>query len=410
MTSAIVVGSTGIIGRAMVERLIKDDSISTIYTLSRKSDGLDHPKTRHARLDLRASASEMATALAQVQGEHVYFCAYTSLSDPAQTFSFNNAMLENFIEALVQTRVISQVKRFILTCGLKQYGVHLGEPKQPMVESDYLLESGKGGAEWPANFYYTQQRMLADAGSRHGFEWVCTLPKDVIGYAKGNFMNQATALGLYCAISRTLPGASLPFPGNRDNFFSFNTWTSADFHAEFCLWAATAPNAGNNIFNVVNGDTETWQTLWPLLAKRFGCNIPDAPFLTGKRTAESSTFQLNSRQPIAAHAEELGISADRAATEPATIDLYIDLEKWSKRPDVVRAWEAIRDEHNLDQNTWDNATWGFMKMAFGRKFSTVASMTKARKLGWTGYQDTWESFERTFDLLEKEKVLPRLSI
>jgi hypothetical protein len=33
-------------------------------------------------------------------------------------------------------------------------------------------------------------------------------------------------------------------------------------------------------------------------------------------------------------------------------------------------------------------------------------MSKARKLGWTGYEDTWEAFERTFNILEKEGIIP----
>jgi hypothetical protein len=38
----------------------------------------------------------------------------------------------------------------------------------------------------------------------------------------------------------------------------------------------------------------------------------------------------------------------------------------------------------------------------GRDWSCVGSMTKARKLGWTGYSDTWDKLEETFQVLEKE--------
>lgn len=33
-------------------------------------------------------------------------------------------------------------------------------------------------------------------------------------------------------------------------------------------------------------------------------------------------------------------------------------------------------------------------------------MSKARKLGWTGYADTWDELEETFEILEKEGILP----
>ncbi|VUC32178.1 unnamed protein product [Clonostachys rosea] len=410
MSTAIVVGATGIIGRAIVERLIQDESISVIYTLSRKPGGHTHahPKVRHAFLDLRASAQNMAIGLAGVSGTYIFFSAYTSVSDPEEMFKINNDMLTNFLTAVEITGATKSIKRFILTCGLKQYGCHLGESKQPMVESDPLLTDDVGGVKWPANFYYTQQKELAQAASKHGFEWICTLPKDVIGYAKGNFMNQATALGLYCAVSRALPGSVLPYPGSRDNFYSFNTWTSSDLHAKFCLWAAkaTEPGVGNNVFNVVNGDTETWQALWPRLAERFGLTIPDAPFTTAEKSTDSSTFQLSTVQPLAANARALGISKDEKVSTPAIIDVKIDFAKWAKRPDVLEAWETIRDQYGLDQSAWDNATWDFMNVAFGRHFSTVASMSKARKLGWTGYEDTWDSFDRTFRILEEEEILP----
>lgn len=404
MSQSIVVGATGIVGRAIVEKLLQDALTTKLLTLSRSSGGIIHPKVKHVHLDLSATADAMAEALKGVEADYIYFCAYTARSNASETYNLNRDMLVNFLTALEKTGAAGRVKRFVLTCGLKQYGVHLGEPKQPSIETDGILE----GSPWPANFYYQQQRDLADAAARSGFEWVCTLPKDVIGYARGNFMNQGTALGLYCAVCKVLPGSELPFPGNRKNFFSFNTWTSSELHAEFCLWAATAPGAGNNVFNVVNGDTQCWQDLWPRLAGRFGCTVPPAPFTRprAEKSNQASRYELPSRQPIAAHAEALGIENDRSVLEPATIDLYIDLQKWSKREDVFKAWETIRDQYGLDQSAWDNATWGFMAMAFGREFSTVASMSKARKLGWTGYEDTWESFERALDQLEKEKILP----
>lgn len=44
----------------------------------------------------------------------------------------------------------------------------------------------------------------------------------------------------------------------------------------------------------------------------------------------------------------------------------------------------------------------------GRNYSCVASMSKARKLGWTGYADTWDEFEHTFQELEKVRMLSPL--
>lgn len=262
----------------------------------------------------------MAKAVEHVSAEYIYLCAYLVPSDRDQLSPVNAALLSNFLQALTRTGAFLKIKRFILTCGFKQYGVHIGPAKQPLLENDPLLEKGAGGVQWPPIFYYEQQRMLADAASEGEWEWIVTLPQDVLGYARGNFMNEATSIGLYCAVSKALPGSELPYPGSRANYLSFNCWTSADLHAKFCLWAAKASGAGNQIFNVMNGDTESFQNLWPRLAGRFGCSIPDpmfpnggVPHTNGFKNYEPSTIQLQNKPPLKAVASALGISSDPAA-------------------------------------------------------------------------------------------------
>lgn len=98
-------------------------------------------------------------------------------------------MIENFLSALEITGAAKDLKRIILVTGCKQYGVHLGEVKVPMVESDPWLE----GKPWPPNFYYRQQHSLHKFCEKNKhISWVVTYPNDVIGFAKGNFMNLAT--------------------------------------------------------------------------------------------------------------------------------------------------------------------------------------------------------------------------
>jgi hypothetical protein len=194
-----------------------------IYSLSRSNPGYSSPKIQHATLDLQTSAEEMAKELASIGSgaEHVFFCAYLAHDDPAELTRVNARMLSNFLQALEITGAVKRLKRFVLTCGFKHYGVHLGHCKQPLREDDPLLSE-----EWPPIFYYEQERILASAAAKSngGWEWVATLPEDVLGYARGNFMNEATALGLYCAVSKVLPGASaqLPYPRCKANYFAFN--------------------------------------------------------------------------------------------------------------------------------------------------------------------------------------------
>jgi nucleoside-diphosphate-sugar epimerase len=360
-------------------------------------------------LDLQASAEEMAENLKDISADYVYFCAYLARDDPAELSRVNGLMLSNFLRALEITGATKPLKRFILTCGFKHYGVHLGHCKQPLAEDDPLLVKDQSDISWPPIFYYEQERILKDAATRGNWEWVVTLPEDVLGYARGNFMNEATALGLYCAVSKALPGSELPYPGCKANYFAFNCWTSANLHARFCLWAATAPGAGNNIFNVMNGDTESFQNLWPRLAKRFGCKIPNpmfphggTPDTQGYGKYEATTVRFQNRHPLAAHTHKIGVSAD----DNPTLFLQVDPEKWAKRKDVNDAWAKLRDRYNLDQKAWEKATWDFLTFVLGRDWSCVGTMSKARRLGWTGYADTWDELEETFETLEREGVLP----
>ncbi|KAJ6107985.1 NAD dependent epimerase/dehydratase family protein [Penicillium sp. IBT 18751x] len=412
MSSALVTGATGMTGGAIIHHLIKDSSYQKVFSFSRRNPGNQHPKVQHVTMDLQSSVEDMARDLDGVSADVIYFCAYLVPEDQTELLRVNVKLLSNFIQALKVTGAEKKLKRFILTCGFKQYGVHLGQAKQPFLEDDPLLENIEG-ANWPPIFYYEQQRVLIEAAAKGGWEWIVTLPEDVLGYARGNFMNEATSIGLYCAVSKTLPGSELPFPGSKANYFTFNCWTSANLHAKFCLWAARAPGAGNNIFNVMNGDTESFQNLWPRLAARFGCKIPDpmfpnggVPNTKGYQKYESLTIPMQNRPPLQANASSLGLSSDDLVKTTPKLFLQVDVEKWARRADVNQAWAGLRDKYHLDQQAWNKATWDFLVLTMGRDWSCVASMSKARKLGWTGYADTWEELEETFRALEEGGVLP----
>ena len=422
MPTAIVTGATGknlplhhhggsqdagMTGHAIVEALQKNDKYKKIFTMSRSQQREDSPKTQHATLDLQADAKDMAKQLESLpEIDHIFFCAYLAKDQEDEADKVNTAMLSNFIDALEITGHCKTLTRFILTCGLKQYGVHLGKPKNPMYESDDP-EAHLTGDVHPPNFYYSQQRILSSAASKQGWSWVCTYPQDVIGYARGNFMNLSTSLGLYAAVSAAMPNNQLVFPGNKINYLAFNCWTSARLHAEFCLWAAEAEGAANQGFNVVNGDTQSWQDIWPRIAKCFGAKLPEHMFPGNAEIAypgwESTEMDLLSRPPIAEFENGMGLKGE---FKQSRVHCQIDLIKWAKKEEVVKAWQKVRDEYGLEQDAWDKATWGFLTFLVGRQYDCVVSMSKARKLGWTGYRDTWDEFAHAFDVLAQEKILP----
>ena len=308
-------------------------------------------------------------------------------------------MLKNLLEALEMTGAIKKLRRVVLTAGAKQYGVQLGPAKIPMEESDPWLD----GLDWPLNFYYNQQNILKEMSAHASWDWVVTYPSHVIGVAKGNFMNIGTSLGIYAAISKEL-GDPLLFPGNEKLYMGFDCFSYSRLHASFNLWAALEPKCSNQAFNFVNGDVESWSNLWPKLANRFDCEIPESQFSFPIAQDAGSVTDLLPRPPMALHAAQRGI-ADRV--RPGKVEQRLDLVKWSQRADVKKAWESLSQSEGLAPDGLEKATWRFLGFILGKNYDMAISMSKARKFGWTGYIDTWDAFSECFDELEAEKVLPK---
>lgn len=410
MPTALVTGATGILGREIVTALSEDKKTwSTVYALSR-SQKLEWPSNvKQQQLDLQASAKDMAKELGDIKPEYIFFTAYLAQDTEEKATQVNGAMLENFLNALEISGASKSVKRVILTTGAKQYGVHFGVPKQPMEESDRWLSD----PERPPNFYYKQQNTLAEKAGKQGWDWVVTYPNDVIGVAKGNFMNLVTSLGIYCAVTKEL-GQDLVWPGSPDFYTKFDCFTYSRLHAKFNLWAALEKNpaVSNQAFNVVNGDVESWQNMWPKLAKKFGLKVPEKMFTKEEEQGNIDTngpgslTKLMDRPPICEFAAERGLK-DTKYTSPSSVEAKIDLVKWSQRDDVKKAWNKLAEDKGLEKEAFEKATWGFLTFVFGRNFDIVISMSKARKAGWTGYQDTWDALDQTMEELVGEGVLPK---
>ena len=149
------------IGRAIVTALGEDAKTwTTVHALSR-SQKLQWPSNvKTHQLDLQADAKEMASELGDIKADYVFFTAYLAQDAEEDATKVNSAMLENFLTALEITGASKTVKRIILTTGAKQYGLHLGVPKQPMEETDAWLAD----PDRPPNFYVSspQARTLRD--------------------------------------------------------------------------------------------------------------------------------------------------------------------------------------------------------------------------------------------------------
>lgn len=353
----------------------------------------------HKHIDLTGSPDSMAKDLQDVSAEYVFFAAYLAKDDEGEATKVNGDMLENFLKALQINGADKKLKRVILTTGAKQYGLHLGRPKNPMEESDPWLRQ----SDRPPNFYYRQQDILRDYAQPLGYDWVVTYPNDVIGVAHGNFMNLSSSLGLYVAVTKEL-GQDLVFPGSKEFYTSFDVFTYSRLHAQFNTWAALEPAASNQAFNVVNGDVESWQNMWPKVAKKFGMKVKEDQFVG--EAPDASVMEMHERPPIQDQAPDAGLKGTEALKQSA-VEQRIDLVKWSQKDEVKKAWQRLAEREGLKKEAFEQATWGFLGFVLGRNFDIVISMSKARKMGWTGYVDSWDCLSECFDELVREGVLPR---
>ncbi|KAK3941967.1 Iridoid synthase [Diplogelasinospora grovesii] len=403
MASAIVTGATGILGREIVKELgRKPDQWKTVHALSRSKKDEYPSNVVHNHLDLTTSAEEIAKELQDVEGEYIFFAAYLQKDSEQGNWDVNGAMLENFLKALAITGAVKKIKRILLVTGAKQYGVHLGQVKNPMLESDPWLRD----PYYPPNFYYRQQDILHKFCETHSHvSWVVTYPNDVIGFARGNFMNLAEGMGLYVAITKEM-GQELVFPGSQTFYTKFDSFTCSKLHARFCEWAMLEPKAANQAFNVTNGDIQSWQDLFPRVARRFGTKVKPNQFAGNKPELAGET-PLVDKPPISVLAEELGLKGDSKSVPPSKLEQTVNLVKWSQQDEVKKAWDRLVEREGLQRDAFEKATWGFLDFILGRNFDVVISMSKAREMGWTGYYDTWKALSDVFGELEAAKVLPK---
>lgn len=77
MPSAIVTGSTGILGREIVHTLSKNSQQwHTVYAFSRSQKEQYPSNVQHNLIDLTSDAKAMAQQLKGVEAEYVFFAAY----------------------------------------------------------------------------------------------------------------------------------------------------------------------------------------------------------------------------------------------------------------------------------------------------------------------------------------------
>jgi nucleoside-diphosphate-sugar epimerase len=346
--TALVVGATGVIGRALTRHFDGRDDWEVIAASRRPPGGAFGG--RHVSVDLmdRDDCGSKLGAFGEVT--HLFYAAYTDRPGWAAQCGPNAAMFENALDAVEASA--SGLRRVVLMQGTKYYGCHLGPFKTPAREDDPRHE--------PPNFYFNQQDDMMARQRGKAWSWVCLRPHTVCGQAIGMPLNLLSVVSVFAAISKEL-GLPLCWPGKPKAFHTIFQLTDAALLAQAAEWSAIADAAANEAFNITNGDYFRWEHLWPQIAEAF----------------------------------------DMTAGEPRPIDL-IDMMR-----DKADLWSEMVQRHGLRETTFaDAANWAFGNYVFGNEWDILSATTKARGAGFHECLDSEMRFVEQLRGLRAEKFVP----
>jgi nucleoside-diphosphate-sugar epimerase len=351
--TALIAGVTGIVGQNLGQQLLSNGW--QVHGLARRPSA-DIAGIRFVAADLLDPAS-LRSALAPLEPSHVFITTWLRQPTEAENIRINSAMVRNLLEAVAPAE---SVRHVALVTGLKHYlGPFEAYGKGTLPATPFREEQPRLDIE---NFYYAQEDEVFAAAGRQHFGWSIHRPHTIIGYALGNAMNMGVTLAAYATICRET-GRPFLFPGSAAQWNSLTDMTDARLLARHLEWAATAPVARNQAFNVVNGDVFRWSWMWSRLASWFG--IEPAPF-SGQGTP---------------------------------------LEQ--QLADAGNIWRDIAKSHNLVEPNLNNLASAWHTDAdLSRPIEVVTDMTKSRKLGFLDYQPTDDSFFDLFTRLRHNRIIP----
>jgi nucleoside-diphosphate-sugar epimerase len=256
----LIVGASGLVGTAAV-KLFAGLPDWDVLAVSRRAPFVPLGKARHIPVDLlnAAQCREVFGAMGDVT--HV---AYTAVNeqegnmvagwqDPVQAGK-NLAMLINMFDPLIA--VAKGFRHISLVHGLKAYGSHIWDRVMPIPFKESLPRIPH------ENFYYHQEDYVAAKRAGQDWSWTILRPAMIAGDAIGSNMNSYLVLAIFAAL-RKEAGLPLPRPSGPSMVTDV---ADADLIAQGLEWAAEAPTARNDSFNIMNGDVFSLHDAFPIVA------------------------------------------------------------------------------------------------------------------------------------------------
>jgi hypothetical protein len=193
----------------------------------------------------------------------------------------NQIWMGNMLDAIAQTG--GKVESFMLGCGGKHYGMHLG----PSLWSGYSCPFDEDKTRCPGPLsYFDAEEYIMTRAKKDSFSWNVVRPTFIIGLAPEltpSTQSFGIALAVYALIMKA-QGRNLMYPGSDKSYNAkINLCTSEKIGEVACWSVATHPN---NAYNVVSCPAFSWKQVWPDIAKWFGMQPMDPIHpLQGENTA-----------------------------------------------------------------------------------------------------------------------------
>ncbi|MDB5830032.1 MAG: short chain dehydrogenase family protein 44 [Variovorax sp.] len=256
----LVAGASGLVGTAAVDAFL-DAGWEVIALSRRKPEVFSERPFTHISVDLRERAACEA-AFAGLSGvTHLVYTAVYEMPglvagwQDRRQMDINLGMLRNLMEPLSRA---SRIEHVTLLQGTKAYGVHIHAIPVPARERQPRDDH--------PNFYWLQEDYIRELSARSGMGWTILRPTVVLGPNVGVVMNILPVVGVYAALCRE-EGLPFGFPGDMPYV---REAVDTRLIGRAAVWAAHAPAARCEHFNLTNGEAFSWHDLWPAMAECLG--------------------------------------------------------------------------------------------------------------------------------------------
>ncbi|KAF4980522.1 hypothetical protein FZEAL_3457 [Fusarium zealandicum] len=410
--TAIICGAGGISGFNTLRALLDSpERWASIYTLSRSGlskEQLDlippelRSRIKHVPTNMSSSPEEIAKSLTDngVSADYVFYYTYVqpkvdgkSGMDPSMAKDLveaNAPLFENFMQALEAAEI--KPKRILLQTGGKNYGMHIGRVRTPVVESDPQPR------HLQPNFYYPMEDAMKKFCERHPeTSWNVIRPVGIIGVTHSSPLNMMYPFGVYAAV-QAQKKEPLRFGGEFDSWQFECCHSTARLTGYLSEWAVLEDSCANEAFNAQDGGVLSWDRFFNELARWFDVEKGVIEPNGDEETPLSMAFTGSKDAPL-------------GYGPPMKTQMSFTLADWFQDPTNREAWEEImRKNPEVKANMFADGSGSDNIADFAyTRFGTL-STNKMRRFGFCGFVDTLESMFETFDEMHGFGLLPKMKV